>query len=328
MGLTDVTGVFSRYFAVGFFLPAFISLVALWYFASSEFMPVVLENHSETTQLLILGGVALVAGLVLSGSNYLITRLFEGYPLLRLRGVPVLKQIPRAAIALQARSLQKLRKVRDDEDKPEADRGTAWRRLDRFFPYQRGDLMPTRLGNTIRAFERHSNLRWGLDGVTVWPGIEALLSDGERERLVDAKVDVFVFMNGTIGALLVGVCLVVDKAVNEPHPASHWPLYVLPFVIGYALYRSTLAPAAVWGDVVRSSIDTHRLELYEKLGVRAPSSFTDERELALQLSLMLTFGRPLLPDDLWRADKDDSDEPDEDVGGLLSWLCERRRKGG
>jgi hypothetical protein len=63
MGLTDITGVFSRYFVVGFFLPAFITLVALWLSASSELVPDALGSHSQGTQLLILGGVALVAGL-------------------------------------------------------------------------------------------------------------------------------------------------------------------------------------------------------------------------------------------------------------------------
>ena len=89
MGLTDVTGVFSRYFIVGFFLPAYVALVALWFFASSEFVPNVLEGHSEATQLLILGAVALIAGLALSGLNYPITRVFEGYPLLVTERWPV-----------------------------------------------------------------------------------------------------------------------------------------------------------------------------------------------------------------------------------------------
>jgi hypothetical protein len=34
MALTAITGVFSRYFVVGFFLPAYVSLVALWLSAS------------------------------------------------------------------------------------------------------------------------------------------------------------------------------------------------------------------------------------------------------------------------------------------------------
>ena len=61
MALKDITGVFSRYFVVGFFLPAYFALVSLWLSASSDFVPNELERHSEATELVILGGVALVA---------------------------------------------------------------------------------------------------------------------------------------------------------------------------------------------------------------------------------------------------------------------------
>ena len=75
-------------------------------------------------------------------------------------------------------------------------------------------------------------------------------------------------------------CSVIDKGVNASRPASHWPLYTIPFVLGYILYRAAIGPAIDWGNSVRSSIDLHRLEIYEKLGVRAPISFSDERQLA------------------------------------------------
>jgi len=41
--------------------------------------------------------------------------------------------------------------------------------------------------------------------------------------------------------------------------------------VAYALYRVALGPAIDWGDRVRSSIALHRLEIYDKLGVRAPA---------------------------------------------------------
>jgi hypothetical protein len=99
MALTDITGVFSRYFVVGFFMPAFVSLFCLWLAASSEFIPDEFERHSEATELLILGGFALVAGLVLSGVSYYVIRLFEGYPLDRASAWPVLGWLHRAVLA-------------------------------------------------------------------------------------------------------------------------------------------------------------------------------------------------------------------------------------
>src|SRR5205085_11281753 len=64
-----------------------------------------------------------------------------------------------------------------------------------------------------------------------------------------------------------------------------------------------LGRATEWGDNVRSSFDLHRLQIYEKLGVRAPTSFSDERSLAVRVNQALLYGHPLLTDDLWRVQK-------------------------
>ena len=332
MGLGDITGVFSRYFVVGFFLPAYVSLVALWISATGDFIPDDLERYSEATELLILGGLALVAGLSLSGARYLVTRAFEGYPLLRLSRWP-LGLVSRAAIRRQRASFHRLLAVRDDAARASSERSRAAWILDRFYPKDANELLPTRLGNAMRAFERHSNERWGLDGVTVWPRINALLSSEERQLHVDAQIDLYVFMNGALGAFVVGVCLVIDKAMYAPDPAWSWALYAIPFAVSYLLYRATVAPAASCGDLVRASIDLHRLELYEKLGMRTPTSFSDERELAVHLNKALLYARPLLTDDLWRGESDEG-VPAADRrktargGGLFSGLKACLKRGG
>jgi hypothetical protein len=163
MGLTDVTSVFSRYFVVGFFLPAYVALVSLWLSASSEFVPDQLEEYSPAGQLAILGGVALVAGLVLSGLNYYIIQWFEGYPLERTQKWPGLGLAYKAAIAGQRRRYDRLTTIRHDKNRESTERQDAAWCLDRFYPETRELLLPTRvvfaqaLGNAIRAFERHSN---------------------------------------------------------------------------------------------------------------------------------------------------------------------------
>ena len=278
MGLTSITGVFSRYFIVGFFLPAYIAVLALWYFASSAFIPSELASHSQATQVLILGAVALVIAMGLSGLSYYITRFYEGYPLAQA-AAPLeagrlsrwaikwlgIRALCRGATALQRRRYDRLCAIRGDKNRPAGDRARAGLRVDVWFPEKREALLPTRVGNAIRAFERHSNVRWGLDGVTVWPRIEALLAADDRELVVNAKINLYVFLNASLGAFVVGLCLVIDKAVNVPQPAWEWVLYVIPFLLSYVLYRGAISGATEWGDAVRSSIDLHRLELYEKL---------------------------------------------------------------
>lgn len=310
MALSDITNVFSRYFVVGFFLPAYAWLLALWLTASSDLIPKALKGHSQTTQVLILGGAALVAGLMLSGLSYYITRLYEGYGLERLRDSRALGWLRRGAIALQARRYERLLEVRQNKQAPAWKRAEAAWYLDKWYPKNRDDLLPTRVGNAIRAFEQHSNARWGLDGVTVWPRIAALLSADERELEVDAKINFYVFINASVGAYAVGICLVVDAEMHKSPAAWHWLFYGIPFLVGYVLYRAAIGPAVDWGDSVRAGIDLHRLDLYEKLGVRAPTSFSDERQIADTVNKALLYGHPLLTDDLWRSDRTGS-KPDQ-----------------
>jgi hypothetical protein len=314
MGLTDVTGVFSRYFVVGFFLPAYVALVSLWLSASSDFLPDQLEEYSQAGQLAILGGVALIAGLVLSGLNYYIIQWFEGYPLERTERWPVLGLAYKAAIAGQSQQFDRLTKIWHDENRNPAERQDAAWCLDRFYPEARELLLPTRVGNAIRAFERHSNIRWGLDSVTLWPRIEGLLSSSERDVLMESKTNFNVFINASFGAVLVGALLIVDGVLHAPQRPLYWLLYAIPFVFAYLLYRAAIGPTTDWGDSVRSGFDLHRLEIYEKLGVRAPRSFSDERDIATRVNQALLYGRPLLNDDLWRAEKLNENEQATEVG--------------
>jgi hypothetical protein len=335
VGLTNITGVFSRYFVVGFFLPAYISLVALWLTASSALLPEELQGYSETAQLGILGGVALVVALTLSGLSYHVTRISEGYPLERVAGWPAIGLCHSLAIKLQRRRYEKLLAIREDEAKSARERGRAAWCLDRYFPHDPKRLLPTRVGNAIRASEQHSNTRWGLDGVTIWPRVEALMSAQERELLVEAKINFYVFTNAALGASLVGISLVIDKAVNVPVPLWSWPLYLIPFAIGYVAYRASITSAIDWGDRIRASIDLHRLKLYEHLGIRHPTSFSDERELAVRVNKALLFGRPRLGDELWRhaqadsrAEADSEAEPIGDGGTIavvMKWLTKGAR---
>lgn len=297
-----MTGVFSRYFVVGFFLPAYAGLIALWLSASGEFLPDALQRHTEGTQLAILGAVGLMLALLLSGLRYPITRLAEGYPLVQLRRWRITRWIPHSAIRLQRVRFDRLEAARRDESKSDADRGAAYGKRDRLFPRSVTRLLPTQLGNVMRAYESHAKDRWGLDGVLLWPHFQALMSDAERDRITDAETDLRVFLNGSFVAVGVGICLIVDRATNDPELGAAWFLFGIPFVVAYLLYRWSIGPATIRGAYVRASCDLHRLEVYSRLGIRRPESFTDERQLATRVNQLLCYGRPYLDDAFWQVD--------------------------
>jgi hypothetical protein len=192
-------------------------------------------------------------------------------------------------VRLQQRSYDRLANIRDDEDSPS--RSVAARLLDRRFHESRDRLLPTRFGNALRAAENYSYTRWGLDGVAVWPRIDAMLSDREQELHTNAMSDLSFFVNGTLGALVIGVVVLVDAVLNSSLDGWEWLWYVGPFVAAYLLYRAAIGSAERLGTERRASIDVHRGELYERLGVVDVNSHNDERNVASAVNQFLLYGR-------------------------------------
>jgi hypothetical protein len=295
MGLRDVTGVLSRYFVLGYFVPGFFTLVVLANLLTPSLTPAAYEGLERQDQILVLGAAGLLLGLVLLGLRYPIIRILEGYPF----ELGALRRLRRPLIWLQRRSFDRLQGIRDNL--ASSNRASAARLLDRRFHSKRERLLPTRFGNALRATENYPYTRWGLDAVAVWPRIDALLTDREQELHTNAMSDLAFFVNGTIGALTAGVILLVDAFIATPLSARFWWLYLLPFLIAYALYRAALGAAERHGTERRASIDLHRLDLYERLGVRTPTSFSDEKKtIAPAVNKCLLYATAI-PDDLVRT---------------------------
>ncbi len=83
-------------------------------------------------------------------------------------------------------------------------------------------------------------------------------------------------------------------------------------------YRAAVGAAVNWGEVVRAAMDLHRREVYEKLGLRAPTDFAYERRLAWQLTQALLVGSHL-PNDVAAAPSEPNpySNPQQSTGGSL-----------
>ncbi len=303
MGLNDISGVFSHYFIVGFFLPSFFVLVALKLALSSAFLPAVVEPD-RTGSFLVIGGVSVLIGLLLIGLNFPIVRLLEGYPLMEpspRRFAGVRRWLKLHLVGRQQARFDEL--VAMKKEGGLSRRIGTWR-LDIWFPTKREDVLPTSLGNRIRAFEVYGERRWGLSSIAAWPRIEMLLSEPEEKLYLDAQGDFLFFANGSVGAFVAGLVLGVDGAVNHPHPWWLVWIYALPFVLSYLLYTGSLGAAERWGDAVRSAVDLHRLDLYTTLGLKVPGTFAEERQLGEAVTNLLYWGTAV--PDRFKAQSQDS----------------------
>lgn len=295
MTLEGFAGIFSRYYVIGFFVPAFFAIFLCSLVAPDSF-PGDYHDASGTAQVAIIGGVALLGGLILSGLHYHVTRFFEGYPLRRLKG--------KMAIGMLHDRL--LKHWQDEFDRrtrvlngPKSDaRTTAAQELGRCFPARREKILPTRFGNAVRSFETHGRKRYGLDGISSWPRIAMLLDDAEREQVTDAQTDVAFFLNVSVLAVAAAAFLVVDKLVHPAESTAGTALLMAVIIISgtvvyWGSYRASTAAAMRWGSPVRAAFDLHRLELYDQLGLVQPADQQHEESIARAASRLLLYGEPI-----------------------------------
>ncbi|MGZ5127740.1 MAG: hypothetical protein ACXWC1_33660 [Burkholderiales bacterium] len=312
MGLSNVAGVFSRYFIIGFFVPAFAILSVMTQTVDAALIPSAYSSASEAGKAAILGGSALLVALILLGIHRRVLRLYEGYPICepdpkQNHNVSLVKRILRTLIwplirPISKRLIEHQRSIFTKALHPAEKKPLQRFTLDRCFPRcgasasdsdQDEDywLLPTAFGNAMRASARHSDVRWGLNGVAAWPYIENLLTSQEAQVHADLKGDVAFFVNGSLLSALVAVVFVIDQTAWGTVP---WYAAALicaaPVVVGRLAYLAAVDAVKEWGEATRASIDLHRHELYEMLGMRRPVDFSDERGIAEALSLTMLFG--------------------------------------
>lgn len=286
MPFKDLSTIFSRSFVLGYYLPAFFALFVLWESLPRSGQPYDFAHYSTGTQLLIVAALGIPLGLLLSGLNYSILRIFEGYPLQRAQQWPGFRAVHKLLIA------PRLREFGDLARRKRAGDSTAAWLLDRRYPSTEGQILPTRFGNAVRAFEHHALVRWGLSTVAAWPRVELLLSEQESTILAAVKSDADLLVNASLLSYGVGITLLVKAGVTGARWDA-WLIGLIPFLVGYCFYRIAVGAAIRWGSEVRSCMDLHRLELYERMGLRLPATKEEEARIANSINQCLLYGKPL-----------------------------------
>jgi hypothetical protein len=304
MAFGNFTNLFSRHFLIGFLAAPLAGLFVLSQFLSKSWLPRGYLEASSATQAVIVGATAVFIALLLSGLQYPIVRVLEGYP---LRGKRVAAKWYRWGVRRWQKRFDELEECKL-APMPSPERTEAARRLSERFPARRENVLPTEFGNVLRAFETHPRNRYGLDGIAIWPRIHLLLGAEERELVEEAATSMQFFVNSLVTTLLVGSVLAVGSLF---HQNSGWGTVgsVLGIVLGMVataegFRRGAVNAAQRWGTPVRAAMDLHRLELYERLGVRRPETQEEELTVARAVNRLLTFGEPM-PDSYRTTNEDE-----------------------
>jgi hypothetical protein len=260
-----------------------LASVAVWHGVADSVADVRQWLSGRTTAEV--AGVLVLALAVVGGSGVLVarltvtlTRLMEGYGWPRGTGA-----VRRRLVARQQR-----RRVRAEEDyqrclvewetasAPRRDELTARRvRLEMLLrrlptdpdPAVPGRLMPTRLGNVLRASECLPGDKYGLDAVICWPRLWLVLPGDARAELVHARAG----LDAAVSACAWAVLFLVFT------PWSPWAPAVTVAVAPMAYYGWVISRAQQFGDLVEATFDLYRPALYAALRWPLPATPAQER---------------------------------------------------
>jgi hypothetical protein len=146
------------------------------------------------------------------------------------------------------------------------------------------DIMPTRLGNALRKYERQAGSQYGLDAVSVIQHIsfvapaERLGYVGDQRQLLDLSV--------RMSATSIVATLIAIAALWRHGP---WLLLALvPYGVAYLSYRGAVVVAHEYGAAVAAMIDLDRFALYDSLRLPRPEDTAAERRTNARLMKLLT----------------------------------------
>jgi hypothetical protein len=147
-------------------------------------------------------------------------------------------------------------------------------------PREDHDIMPTRLGNILRAAERRPGDRYGLDAILCWPCLWILLPEPVKKDIQDARTE----LNNAVRLFLWSTLFLVWTI---------WTWWAIPISLIAAAfaYCWTLDAAEVYATLIEATFDLHRHLLYQALRWELPKDPQEERRVGQQLTNYLWLGK-------------------------------------
>ncbi|MFH7594742.1 hypothetical protein WDV06_06480 [Streptomyces racemochromogenes] len=293
-GMTRLTA--SRFTLVGY-LPTYAALAYLGLLLAARAAGGGIEVSRALSRLhghsgAVLAGLALGAlllAVLLHPLQAPLVRLLEGYWPRPARAAA------RYAVKLQERARDRLDRAAEvvTAHPTGAERqrilAAAWQ-LARSFPPPTVPLLPTALGNTLRAGEATAGAAYGADAVVWWPRLYPLLGDGLRAVVDDRRdqLDLACRLSATAGATgLLSVPLVLGSD-------GWWPASPAVFLLAARVaYRAAVAAARGYAETLSAAFDLHRFDLVTALHLPLPPDSDAEQVLNRRLTRFWAQGVPL-----------------------------------
>lgn len=293
--------IFGTSFALGALAPALLLLVgnvALAYFVlprwcASNKNPLegYIEQVGAPAALLYAFAALIITSLLLFFLSRRIIRLFEGYPLRDSRCFRCLLRKQENKRMTLSQTIIKLQSKRQSSSLSAKEMrqltNTNYELEVECLPSDY-EVMPTRIGNVIRAFELYPYRRYGIDSTFFWPRLTALLPGAYREQIEGAETTFDFFLNCSV---LLALSTLAWIFVGFYY-GSWWAVLVVvvAMVMSYGSYQLTCEAAISWGDWVKGAFDMYRGTLLSQIGLSRGVNIDDEKRLWGAISDYLIWG--------------------------------------
>ncbi len=305
--LSTISGQFSKSIFLAAFTPVVIFAILVLTLIEpllpigwEAFVPIAFLGTEWQVVVVLLIGIVL--GNILYSLNIPIIRLYEGYPWRGIGGkLTAYRQRQLLDLEVRRERMLTLRSALPENDPVRAGVEQRLARLTRErksdWPRGAAAVLPTRLGNVIRAFEHYPVSQYKMESITVWPRLIAKIDPVYATSIDDSKTAFDFMLNSSVlCALLAVLNLFVGVwfgiPTGSPWLVVRWVLQLIAFAgLAYFLYLASIGRARAWGNMVKGAYDLYRWDLLKQLGYdHRPDTKEGERELWSQISNQMLYG--------------------------------------
>ncbi len=179
----------------------------------------------------------------------------------------------------------------------------------RSIPSGKADVLPTRFGNVIKAFEVYPRDIYGADGIVIWLRLVSVLPNSFLELIqgVRSQIDFLVnccFFSTIICLLSVGRLIYsADWHNSHLRTASgiitlissiqiYWIFWIAGgLIVAYVFYEWAVSRIPAWGELVMSAFDCYLPALAGQFGLELPKSEAERRIFWETFSQQLIYRR-------------------------------------
>jgi len=224
-----------------------------------KFRPIQNDSAKLTIFLTVAVVIFLILHTIIQWSSSFVIRVYEGYKFPLWLSAYLKNRISKKWQTVEER-------VGQDPQKLES--------LTLKFPTELRFIMPTRLGNILKASELYPWICYDIDAVVIWPRLFQLITKEQAQDISSLKNDMVFLLNLSWVSYLSSLVWI---ALTLFFVSWHGVFVVIVSVAaGYLFYRLSLAPALNYGLMVRVMFDLYRVPLLKALGEEQVENLNDE----------------------------------------------------